>query len=544
MERLSALANVYYAGNYMRLSKDDDVSGDSVSIQNQRLVLKKYCEENNFIVASEYVDDGYSGTNFNRPAFMRMLKDIEQGRINCVIVKDLSRFGRNYLEVGQYLENYFPARNVRFIAINDNVDTNKGDSDLVPFMNIFNEFHAKQTSKKLRQVHENASQAGECHYVYPPMGYLKDPANKKKLIVDRDSAWIVQKIFELAEAGNGAYTIQKWLYENKVITPGYREYVNWGGRAKVYRDAPESRRYEWGLANIKNMLKNPLYLGHMVRYKNRSISFKNKKRTKFDPSQWVVVKNTHEPLISQETFDNVQSLIASRRRSTSSGEVQLFAHIARCSQCGNALRFGTNRQRPGFEYQYLYCASKDEKPVDSCTTHYIRYDTLQEIVLSKIQELYASVNIDRKHVLNKLIQLEADKTKHNLQLEQEEYDNLQKRNAELEKLVPRLYEDWVSNKISEQLFSQMTSKFQNEQMEIATRLAELSKTLQANTDNQSNVEKWLAEIENLVNPTTLTRTMVFNLIEKIVVHEAIGPKGSRKKKPRVDIYWKFVGPIE
>lgn len=544
MERLSALANVYYAGNYMRLSKDDDVSGDSVSIQHQRLVLKKYCEENNFIIAAEYVDDGYSGTNFNRPAFTRMLKDIEQGRINCVIVKDLSRFGRNYLEVGQYLENYFPTRNIRFIAINDNVDTNKGDSDLVPFMNIFNEFHAKQTSKKLRQVHENASQAGECHYVYPPMGYLKNPENKKKLIVDQDSAWIVQKIFELAEAGNGAYTIQKWLYENKVITPGYREFVNWGGRAKVYQDAPESRRYQWGLANIKNLLKNPLYLGHMVRYKNRSISFKNKKRTKFDPSQWVVVKNTHEPLVSQETFDNVQSLIASRRRTANNGEIQLFSHIAKCSQCGHSLRFGTNRQRPGFEYQYLYCASQDEKPADACTRHYIRYDTLQEIILSKIQELYASVSIDRKSMLAKLMQLESDKTKHNYQLEQEEYDKLQKRNAELEKIVPRLYEDWVSNKISEQLFSQMTSKFQQEQVEVAKRLNELSAVMQLNNDNQGNAEKWLSELESLMNPSVLTRTMVFNLIDKIVVHEAVGPKGSKKKKPRVDIYWKFIGPIE
>jgi len=541
MEHLSALSNIYYAGNYMRLSKDDDVAGDSTSIQNQRIILQKYCEEHGFTIAAEYVDDGYSGTNFNRPAFIRMMQDIENGKINCIITKDLSRLGRNYLEVGHYLENYFPSKGIRFIAINDNVDTNKGDSDLVPFMNIFNEFHAKQTSKKLRQVHENGSAAGDCHYTYPPMGYIKNPDNKKRLLPDPETAWIIQRIFDMAAEGKGAYSIQKWLYNNKIITPGYREYVTWGAKSKIYANASEDRKYEWGLANIKNILKNQVYLGHTIRYKQRSISFKNKKRTPLDPSKWSVVQNTHPPLITQDQFDKVQKNISTRKRTTSSGDTQLFAGIARCSQCGNLLRFGTNKQRKGAEYQYLYCSSQDEKIIDTCTRHYIRYDTLQSIVLSKIQKIYSLANLDKESLLKQIIAIENEKqSKLNL-AEREEFNKLTIRNNELDRIIPRLYEDWVTNKISEQMFSSMTSKFQKEKSEVSDRLKELSESLQTANDEEERAQKWLQEIEKLTAPTALTRPMVCNLIDKIVVHEAIGPKGSRKKKPIIEIHWRFIG---
>lgn len=541
MEGLSHSVNVYYVGAYMRLSKDDDVTGDSTSIQNQRIVLQKYCEENGFIIASEYIDDGYSGTNFNRPSFIRMLHDIENGKINCVIAKDLSRFGRNYLEVGQYLENYFPSKGIRFIAINDNVDTNKGDSDLVPFMNIFNEFHAKQTSKKLRQVHENGSAAGDCHYTYPPIGYLKNPENIKRLIPDPESSWIVERIFNLAADGMGAYSIQKWLYDHKVVTPGYREYIKWGAKANIYENAPESRRYEWGLANIKRLLSNQVYLGHTIRYKQRSLSFKNKKRAKLDQSQWSVVLNTHEPLITQEVFDTVQRGLSSRKRKTNEGEIHLFAGVARCSQCGHLLRFGTNKQREGFEYQYLYCPSVDEKIIGKCTRHYIRYDTLQRMVLGKIQEIYALANLDKKALLDKVIMLESEKTSQNFKLEKQEYNKLMARNAELDKIIPRLYEDWVTQKISEQMFSMMTSKFQQEKTDLISRLNELSSSMQITNNEEERAQKWISEIERLTTPTTLTRTMVTKLIDKIVVHEAVGPKGSRKKRPVIEIHWRFIG---
>lgn len=541
MERPYTPLNACYVGIYMRLSKDDDIAGDSTSIQNQRIVIRKYCAENGFIVVSEYVDDGYSGTNFSRPAFTRMLRDIEARKINCVVTKDLSRLGRNYLEVGQYLENYFPSNGIRYIAINDNVDTSKGDSDLVPFMNIFNEFHAKQTSKKLRQVHENGSAAGDCHYTYPPIGYIKNPENKKRLLPDPESSWIVERIFSLAADGMGTYSIQKWLYENKVMTPGYREYLKWGAKAKVYENAPESRKYEWGLTNIKNILKNQVYLGHTVRYKQRSISFKNKKRTKLDPSQWVIVKDTHEPIVTQEQFDRVRRNISIRRRATNAGETQLFSGIARCSQCGGLLRFGTNRQRAGAEYQYLYCSSNDEKVTEKCTLHYIRYDTLQQMVLSKIQEVYTLASVDKNALLKKIIAIEGGKNAQANRLEKEEYKKLFARNAELDKIIPRLYEDWVSERISEQMFSNMTTKFQKEKSDIVERLSELSTSLQSTDDEEDRAQKWLTEIEKLTSPTTLTRSMISNLIDKIIVHEAVGPKGSKKKQPAIDIYWRFIG---
>lgn len=530
---------------YERLSKDDEIAGDSTSIQNQRKILRNYAEENGMIVVGEYTDDGWSGTNFNRPGFTQMIEDIEKKKIDCIITKDLSRLGRNYLEVGYYIETFFPSNGIRYIAISDNIDTDRGDSDLAPFMNIFNEFHAKQTSKKLRQVHEMQCEEGDCHYTYPPIGYNKNPENKKRLIPDEESAWIVEKIFELAdEQGMGAFSIQKWLFENKVMTPGYREYLRWGAKSWIYENAPEERRYEWGLANIKNILKNQVYLGHTVRYKNRTISFKNKKRRKNDPEDWSIKKNTHQPLVSQERFDRVQKQLTSRRRKNSDGEVQLFAGIARCSDCGHALRFSTNRQRPGFEYQFLSCSSKDSQVINQCTRHYIRYDTLQQIVLQQVQKLYESVKLNKTEMAYKLAKMEKEKVELSQKKEKAEYRKLESRLTEIEKLFPRLYEDWVSSRLTEQMFTMMSNKYQTEQKEIEARISELKPLLDSPQQSLDQAKKWIASIEKFQYPTELTHEIVSSLIDKIVVHEAIGPKGSRKKTQVVEIYWKFIGSID
>lgn len=530
---------------YERLSKDDEIAGDSTSIQNQRKILRNYAEENGMIVVGEYTDDGWSGTNFNRPGFTQMIEDIEKKKIDCVITKDLSRLGRNYLEVGYYIETFFPSNGIRYIAISDNIDTDRGDSDLAPFMNIFNEFHAKQTSKKLRQVHEMQCEEGDCHYTYPPIGYNKNPENNKRLIPDDESAWIVEKIFELAdEQGMGAFSIQKWLFENRVMTPGYREYLRWGAKSWIYENAPEERRYEWGLANIKNILKNQVYLGHTVRYKKRTISFKNKKRRKNDPEDWSIKKNTHQPLVSQERFDRVQKQLASRRRRNSDGEVQLFAGIARCSDCGHALRFSTNRQRPGFEYQYLSCYSKDSQVTRPCSMHYIRYDTLQQIVLQRIQKIHESVRLNKEEMAYKLARVEKEKAELSQKKEKSEYRKLESRLKEIETLFPRLYEDWVSGRLTEQMFTMMSNKYQTEQNEIEARISELRPLLDAPQQSLDQAKKWIAAIEKFQYPTELTHEMVSSLIDKIVVHEAIGPRGSRKKTQVVEIYWKFVGNID
>ena len=535
----------YRAAVYERLSKDDELVGDSTSIQNQRKIIYTYAKENGIAVVAEYSDDGWSGTNFNRPGFKRMLDELEEKKINCIITKDLSRLGRNYLEVGYYLEDYFPSNGIRYIAISDNIDTAKGENEFAPIMNIFNEFHAKETSKKLRQVHEAQCKEGDSHYVFPPMGYNKNPENNKRLVPDPETDWVVQKIFELAdEQMMGAYSIQKWLYDNKIETPGYREYRRWGGKSRVYANCSEDRKYQWGLANIRKILKDQTYLGHTIRYKNRTISFKNKKRIKYAPEEWHVVKNTHQPLIAEDRFWRVQENIDCRRRKTKDGEIQMFSGVARCSQCGCLLRFATNRQTPGAEYQYLSCGSVDEKIGSCCTRHYIRYDALQEIILQRIQSLYDSVKIDKQNLAYKLAKLEKEKTETSQKSEIAEIAKLEARQSEVERLFPKLYEDWVAGRLNEQMFSMMSSKYQEEQQSIAERLAVLKESVSAPQKELDMSKKWIEEVEKHSYPTKLTRELVSSLIDKIVVHESIGPKGSKKKTHVVEVYWKFVGAID
>ena len=540
-----AKRRIYRAAVYERLSKDDELTGDSTSIQNQRRILYSYAQENDISIIAEYSDDGWSGTNFNRPGFKRMISELTEKKINCIITKDLSRLGRNYLEVGYYLEDYFPSNGIRYIAINDNIDTERNDNEFAPIMNIFNEYHAKETSKKLRQVHEAQCKDGDCHYTYPPMGYDKNPENKKRLIPDPETAWVIKKIFELADEHlMGAYSIQRWLFDNKVETPGYREYRRWGAKARVYANCSEERKYQWGLANIKKILKDTVYIGHTVRYKQRSISFKNKKRVNFDPEEWSVKKNTHPPIIAEDRFYRVQSNISLRRRHTKDGEIQIFSGMARCSGCGRLLRFSTNRQRPGFEYQYLYCSTVDETVSGCCTRHYIRYDTLQEIILQKIQTLYESVKIDKQNIAYKLAKLEKENTENSQKAEMAELSKLEARQKEIQNIFPKIYEDWVAGRLNEQMFTMMSSKYQEEQQAIEERLSVLRSQVTAQKSELNLSKKWIEEVERHSYPTSLTRELVSSLIDKIVVHEAIGPKGSRKKTQVVEVYWKFVGAVD
>lgn len=543
--KTQTMAKPHRVGIYERLSKDDELAGDSTSIQNQRKILYSYASDHGMIVVGEYTDDGWSGTNFNRPGFQQMIEDIDNKGIDCIIVKDLSRLGRNYLEVGYYLEDFFPSKGVRFIAINENIDTSFGDSDLAPFVNIFNEYHAKSTSRKLRQVNEMKCEEGACHYTYPPMGYDKNPKDKTRLVIDEETAWIPQKIFELADVfGMGAFSIQKWLFENKVITPGYREHVRWGAKARVYENAPEERRYQWGLKCIKDLLKNPVYLGHTVRYRSRTISFKNKKRKKNAPEDWSIKKNTHPPLVAEDRFERVQRQLESRTRKTKDGEIQLFSGVAKCSDCGRALRFSTNRQRVGAEYQYLSCATRDEGKTCPCSMHYIRYDTLQQIILQRIQNLYTMVDLNKDEMICKMAKIEKDKAEQSQKRERAEYKKLDTRKQELEKLLVRLYEDWVGEKVTEQMFKMMSDRYQKEQQEIDEKLLHLKAVIQDSDQSLDQAKKWVSAIEKFSYPTELTRELITNLIDKVVVYEAIGPKGSRKKTQVVEIYWKFVGNID
>lgn len=335
---------IYNTALYLRLSRDDELQGESGSIQTQRMMLRQYAAEHGLTVVDEYIDDGWSGTNFERPSFQRMIDDIEDGKINCVVTKDLSRLGRNYILTGQYTEIYFPSKGVRYIAINDNVDTINGESELAPFLNILNEMHARQTSKKVKAAMHTRFANGAHYGAYAPLGYVKDPDKKGHLLIDPETRWIVEKIFDLAVHGRGAASITRILVEEKVPTPGWLNYERYGTFANIYAGAPAEKAYAWTIAQVKSILKEETYIGHSVHNKQSNISFKNKKKVRKPQEEWYRVENTHEAIISEEVFQKVQELIASRRRRQKNGTTQIFSGLVKCADCGWSLAYGMNSQ--------------------------------------------------------------------------------------------------------------------------------------------------------------------------------------------------------
>ena len=304
----------YNTALYYRLSRDDENFGDSVSIETQRTILQQFARDNQFRVVDEYIDDGWSGTNFDRPAFQRMMDDVDAGRINCIITKDLSRFGREHVMMDYYLEFVFPEKNIRYIAVTENEDTEKGLSDFVPFKNLFNEWFAKDTSRKVKAALRAKHAAGQRICTYAPLGYKKHPEIKNAIVVDEETKWIVEKIFELAYHGSGAASIAHRLIEEKVPTSGWLNYTRYGTFAHIYADAPEEKQYDWSIGQVKEILKDETYIGNSVHNKQTNISYKNKKKIRKPKEEWFRIENTHEPIISKDVFYHVQEQIASRRR--------------------------------------------------------------------------------------------------------------------------------------------------------------------------------------------------------------------------------------
>jgi len=542
MNRMQHNPELVNAALYMRLSRDDGDSGESESIVNQRKILYGYAMEMGFSVVNEYVDDGWSGTTFNRPGFQQMIGDIKTKGINCIITKDLSRLGRDHIMTGHYIENFFPENGIRYIAINDKVDTEQGESDIAPFMNVFNEFHAKQTSKKVRSVFETKFKDGECHYNYPPMGYNKDPDIKNHLVPDPDTAWIIQKMFDLALEGLGPWAIRMWLYNNKVITPGYRAYLRWGAYSKTYASAPEGRKYEWGIKNVKEILQNRLYTGTIVHYKKRTISYKNHKIRNQPSYKHLISENTHEPLVSIEVFDRVQDLISVRKRKSGTQNApHIFAGVAVCADCGGYLRFGANKTSPNHVYRYLCCGRKSEIGTRACTAHYTNYDKLCEAILQQIQDLYKQVKIDKKSIVEKL----AAKSKEIFESAEVENrkskDFLEKRKSELESIISKLYEDWASGVLTQEMFSMMSDKFRKEHHDIVEAISRIPS--EENDHSEKNEANKLVElVDRMTYPTELTAELINLLIDKIAIHEAVGEKYQKHKPQEIEIYWRFVNP--
>ena len=534
----------YNTALYMRLSRDDETYGDSISIETQRTILRNYATENGFSSVTEYDDDGWSGTNFERPSFQRMMEDVNAGRINCIITKDLSRFGREHVMMDYYLEFVFPENHVRYIAVAENEDTEKGLSDFVPFKNLFNEWYAKDTSRKVKTALHAKFAAGQKLCTYAPLGYRKHTEQRNKLIVDEETRWIIEKIFDLAVHGAGAAKIAKTLVCDKVPTAGWLNYQRYGTFANIYAEAPADKAYAWTISQVKSILRDETYIGNSVHNKQTNISYKNKKKIRKPKEEWFRVENTHEGIISKEVFEQVQGQIANRRRQRKDATTQIFAGLLHCADCGWRMSFGTNKQTKN-PYSYFNCTQYRQWGKDGahCTSHYIRYDTLYAYVLSRLQYWSEQVELDEKALLKRLANAGDRERASNQKKQIAELTKAEKRKTEVDRLFMKMYEDRSSGRITEYNFNMLSQKYQEEQTELDDKIARLKADLSQVRQSESGAAKWIERIKRYAYPTELTAELLNTLIEKLVVHE---PKkdANGEKTQKIEIYYRFIGIIE
>ena len=522
-----------WAALYVRLSRDDDSEGDSNSIAHQIEILKKYAKDHNIIQYKIYKDDGYSGANFNRPCFQEMISDIESGLVNMVIVKDMSRFGRNYLEVGMYTEIRFPEFDVRFIAVNDGVDSEREDNDFTPFRNIINEWYAKDTSKKIRAVFKAKGMSGKRLSTQAPYGYLRD--RDGNLSVDPETAPVIRLIFQLAAEGNGPGKIARHLREMEIITPGTLEFER-TGRTKNYDPI---RPCHWYSSTIEKILRNKDYLGHTVNFKTTRKSYKSKKKIQNPEEKQVLFENTHEALVSQETWEIVQKNRENRRRPTRMGDMGMFSGLLYCADCGHTLNLNRTKSLGREKDSYTCGAYKQQR--GKCTAHFIRAIVLEQLVLENLRAVIAFAREDtdgfiRQAMSNRMEAQMQEQAQAKRTLEQQE-----RRIAEIDGIIKRLYEDNISGKLTDERFSKMSADYEQEQAHLQMSVKELQQTVEACEQQNVNMDSFIKLVKKYTVPDKLFPELLHALVEKIIVHAP--DKSSGHRTQQIDIHYNFIGEI-
>ena len=525
---------------YCRLSRDDGAEGDSNSISNQKKLLQKYSKENGFSNTRYYVDDGYTGTNFNRPGFQKLLEDIDLGYVSTVIVKDMSRLGRDYLQVGYYTDTYFPDRNIRFIAINDCVDSADGENELAPFRNVMNEMYARDISRKIRSSHRLRGNAGE-PLSQPPYGYLKSPENKKRWVIDPYAAGIVQDIFRMCLEGKGQETIARILQERKILVPMAYWYSLGLKRAGKQ---PQADPYKWGKTSVAKILANQEYCGDIINFKTYSKSFKNKARIENPEENWVVFKNVHEPIIDRETFELVQRLVGKTKRRSpkiENGEKSMFYDLLYCADCGHKLWHHINTNNHNIHF--FSCSNYKTDTRGSCETrHYIRADAIEQVVMWELQRMVQFLKNDEVMFAALLAQkTNADMAAEKKYLEAER-QKATARNNKVAELFEKLYEDNVSGKVTDEWFMQLSHKYEVERMELKAKIAELHNRILKLDSMKENKDQFIHAIRKFMEMQTLSGPLLRELIDHIDVYETEGTGKNRTQ--RIMIHYKFVGVIE
>lgn len=530
---------VYNAALYARLSRDDELSGESSSISTQRQMLRQYANEQGFHIVDEYIDDGWSGVNFDRPNFERMIEDIEDGKINCVITKDLSRLGRNYILTGQYTEMYFPSKNVRYIALNDGIDSIKGENEIAAFKNILNEMVARDTSRKVKSAIKTKQLQGMFFSPTIPLGYKRDPDRKNRIIPNEETKWIIVKIFEMAAHGAGVARIQNALTTEKAPIPTWWRYRESGHRSGYFESAPERAKYKWSLPTLRKILCNEVYIGNQVHNKHGRISFKNKKQVDRPPEEWIRVDNAHEPIISRELWDTAQAHINSRKRSTKSGENLIFAGLLRCPDCGWTLSCGHNQQGR----RYYHCTRYSVFGVAECTSHHISYDLLYGVILGRLQYWLREVRENESAILDRLLQSGDKQRKAEIRHSEKELQKAEKRKSELDNLFAKMYEDRAAGRLDEENYTMLSGRYRAEQQQVSERVETLRDKLQQSEQDRQGAEQWLTLIEKYEAINELTAPLLNELIDKIEVHQAIKDENGNKVRD-IEIYYRFVGKID
>jgi site-specific DNA recombinase len=520
------LAGGFRAAIYCRLSKDDDLDGESASIANQRDMLENYCKRQGWEVTAVYQDDGYTGLNMERPDLKRMLKAIERRQVNLVITKDLSRLGRNYLQTGTLIEDFFPRHGVRYIAMNDGIDTLRENNDIAPFKNILNEMYSKDISKKVHSSYLLKAQKGKFTGCIAPFGYRKDPEDKNHLLVDEETAPIVRLIFSWALNGHGPNYIRRRLEEQKIPCPTWwnRERGFRNVRTKWEKQDPENGRYMWDFSVIKDILMNPVYTGAIASQKT-DYRFKIGTIREKKPEDWIVVEGQHEPLVDKKSFDIVQEKLKSRQRPRNTGEISLFAGLIKCGECGKSLTVRmTNDKHPK---QIYSCKTYNAYGKNHCSQHRIDLDTLSTLVLHKIRECANAALVDGEAVADRL----SDSCKAQQKGQREALERSLAKDEErievLEKLVMRLYEDMVAGRVSETNFQFLMEKTQKEQKELKERVDKTRKLLHDEIQLADDAQQWIESIQAYRDITELDAATLNRLIKEIIVHESIDDDKTR-----------------
>ena len=525
---------------YCRLSRDDGTESESNSIGNQKKLLSQKAKEMGLTDTKYYVDDGYTGTNFNRPGFQQLIDDIEIGLVSAVMVKDLSRLGRDYVSVGNYTDSYFPEHNVRFIAVNDAIDSDEGESEIAPFKNILNEMYARDISKKIRSSHRLRGSMGE-PLSQPPYGYIKSPENKKKWIIDPEAATVVKSIFKMCLDGKGNETIARELQENKVLIPmAYwrSKGLNRGGKKT------QTNPYKWCKTTIQKILSQQEYCGDIINFKTYSKSFKNKRRIENSKENWAVFKDVNEPIIDRETFETVQKFISKIKRRApkkENGERSIFNGLIYCGDCHSKMRYHTSTSNK--EIHYFTCSDNKVDYRGNCPgRHYVRADALEEVVKLELRRLVEMLEIDESYFAQLILRKNDEEREKDKKFLESELQKAIARSGTVSQLYEKLYEDNVIGKVSDEWFVELSHKYEKERMDLKARIADTRHKIEELKNTNSEYGKFISAIRRFMQMDNLTSPLLRELIDHIDIFETEGTGKSRTQ--RIVIYYRFIGYIE